>query len=395
VPPPRVAVLSTLAGQGRTNLIFQPIDSATPAPVIATFAHLPGTSVAGAVVPHTNKVLVIAGTETRRDPAFGASLLMMGEQEETKLVVDRVYQGTRPLILDDGRAIVQRGTEGSEPTEEDLAAGRMRVDRLTIEQIGLSGNDSKVLSRFDGYIAFIAGALRNEIFVYRVGPDGADIIGIDADSGRERTIVRPLPPFARDFSIDAQNQALLFTNADPDHPGQWEVQRLSVAPPPPGTPIVPPTSRALVGGRLERIAGASHPAIAPTAWVNRGIALNRTLTGLQVLAPQGAAPKVPFTAGTDVVRSFFLSRNDTWALAVHYSEDRLPEPVVIQTSTMNVQKLAVPAGSVVDLAGVLEPAGTPQPQIRRLLPVVPQRTIRIDPQRFRLYRPPPDLEETP
>ncbi len=311
----------------------------------------------------------------------------MGVVQQTNLLIDRVYHGTRPLLLDDGRAIVQRGTEGSEPSEEDLAAGRMRVDHLTIEQVDLSGNQSKVLSRFDGYIAFIAGVLRHEVFVYRVGPDGADIIGVDADSGRERTIVRPLPPYARDFSVDAQGEALLFTEADPGHPGQWVAQRLSVAPPAPSATTVSPASKLPVAALLERLATASHPGMAPTAWIGRGIALNKDLAGLQISGGTSTATKAPFATGVDLVREFFIARNDTWALAMHHVEGQLPEPVVIHTGTMNVQRIAAPAQALVDLAGVLEPPGTPRPQIRQLVPAIPPLPIRIDPRLFQPFIP--------
>jgi hypothetical protein len=385
--PPRVALLATQPGSSKTSLVFQAVDTAVPAPPVATFAHLPRTSVAGAVVPHTHSVLVIAGTRSRRDPAFGASLLLVGEQQETKLVLDGVYHATRPLLLDDGRAVVQRGAEGPEPTEADLEAGRMRVDRLTVEVVDLAGGGARVLSRFDGYVAFVAGALRHEVFVYRVGPEGADLIGVDADTGRERTIVRPLPPFARDFSIDAQNQALLFTDVDPDAPGEWVAQRVSVAPAPLGAPVVPPASSAPVVAKMERLLVASHPGLAPSAWVGGGVVANQDQAGLQMVRGTAAAPKVPFTAGVDVVRDFFSAQNETWALAVHREEGQLPQPVLIQASTLNVQKIAIPPQARVDVAGVLEPEGAPRPQIQQLTPSR-SPAMRLDVGRLRSYTPP-------
>jgi hypothetical protein len=379
-------MLATPPGGTTTDLIFQPLDSATVAPAVAHLTHLPGTAVLGAVVPSTNTVLVIAGTEQRRDPAFGSSLLLMGEGQETKLVSTQVYRGTRPLVLDDGRAFVQRGVEGSEPTDEDIAAGRLRVDHLTIEQIDLGGGASKVLSSFDGYIAFIAGALRHEIFVYRVGPDGADIIGVDADSGRERTVQRPLPPYARDFSVDAQGEALLYTNADVDHPGTWVAERLSVAQP--TAAIVPPSSRAPVAGLRTRLATASHPGLAPTAWTQRAIATNRDFAGLQLMAAPG---KVPFERGVDIVREFFVQGNATFALGVHHAPDQLPEPFIVQTSTMDVQKIAVPTTSRIDVAGMLPAPSVSKPAIQQL-EMPSARPVRLAPQMFKRFVA-PQLEE--
>src|SRR6185295_3223782 len=257
-PPPRVAMLATKPGGSRTDLIFQAVDGTTSSAPVASFAHLADTSVLGAVVPHTRNVLVIAGTERRKDPAFGSSLLLVAEKEDTKTVIDRVYHGTRPLMLDDGRAFVQRGVEGPEPSEADVEAGRIRVDHLTIEEIKLDGSASRVVSEYDGYIAFLAGSLRDEIFVYRVGEDGADIIGVDADTGKERTIVRPLTPYARAFSVDAQEESLLFTNIDTDNPGQWEAVRLDVKPPPPAAPVVSPKGRVAVRGKMTLIERANH-----------------------------------------------------------------------------------------------------------------------------------------
>lgn len=384
-PAPRVAVLATAPGGNRTDLIFQPLDRADPAPAVARFAHLSGTAVLGAVVPGSTNVLVIAGTEARRDPAFGASMLVLAEGQEAKLITSGVYRGTRPLVLDDGRAFVQRGVEGAEPTEEQVEAGRMRIDHLTIEQIDLQGGASKVVSEFDGYIAFIAGALQHEIFVYRVGPEGADIIGIDADSGRERTIQRPLAPYARDFSVDAQRQALLFTNADENNPGTWIAQRLSVPPPAPAEPVVPPKSRIAVTGRVERLAAARHPSLAPTAWTDRQVAVSRDLSGLQIMRPPGPGPdKIPLDAGADIVREFFTVRQATFALAIHQVAGELPQPVVIQTKTLDVQKVPVPTGARVDVAGVLPQTDISKPVIQEIQ-TAPRTPVRLAPRLLHKY----------
>ena len=392
-PAPRVAMLATLAGTNRTELIFQPLDKAEPAPPVARFTHLMGTAVLGAVVPQSTNVLVIAGTEARRDPAFGASMLLMGEGQEPKLVTSGVYRGTRPLVLDDGRAFVQRGVEGAEPSEEDLAAGRLRVDHLSIEEIDLKGGAPKVLSQFEGYIAFIAGALRREIFVYRVGPDGADIIGLDADSGRARTIQRPLPPYARDFSVDAQGQTLLFTNADEQSPGTWVAEQLNVAPPAAAAPVVAPTSRVAVMARRQRLATAPQPGLAPTAWGDGEIATSGNLTGLRVMRKPGPGPdKVAMDLGSDVVREFFTSRQATFAIAMHHEPGALPQPVVIQTKTLDVQKVAVPPGARVDVAGVLSQADVARPQIREIQMAPPQK-IRISPRLLRPYIAPVDADK--
>jgi hypothetical protein len=391
-PAPRVAVLSTIPGSGRTSLIFQPIDGKEAAAPAATFSHLEDTSVLGTVVAGTANVLVIAGTERRKDPAFGSSLLVVSEGQEAKLVSSQVYHGTRPLVLEDGRAFVQRGTEGDDPTEADMAAGHLRVDHFTIEQIDLGGGSSKVLDKYDGYIAFIAGALRHEIFVYRVGPDGADIIGLDADSGKGRTIQRPLPPFARDFSVDAQNEALLFTNADPDNPGQWLAQKLSISPPPAAAPVVPTVSRVRVAGRIDRIESARRPGLVPTAWIGRGIALNRGL-GLQVLGRQGDEGKVPFSKGVDVVREFFNADENTVALFTHHEPgQKFAKAYFAHTGTMETHQIATPDQTRVDIAGVLQEGNVSKAQIREI-PASPPRPIRINPSLLRRYIPPALLED--
>lgn len=384
-PAPRVAVLATKPGGNQTDLIFQPLDRSDPAPTVARFAHLSGTAVLGAVVPGSASVLVIAGTEPRRDPAFGASMLVLAEGQEAKLITDGVYRGTRPLVLDDGRAFVQRGVEGVEPSEEEVEAGKLRIDHLTIEQIDLEGGASKVVSEFEGYIAFIAGALRHEIFVYRVGPEGADLIGIDADSGQERTIQRPLAPFARDFSVDAQGQALLFTNADEGSPGTWIAQRLSVAPPAPAEPVVAPKSRLPVAARIERLATARHPSLAPTAWTDRQIAVSRDLSGLQLMRKPTAGPdRVALDAGADIVREFFTIRQATFALAIHQTAGELPQPVVIQTKTLDVQKVAIPAGARVDVAGILPQSEISKPVIQEMQ-TAPRAPVRVAPRLLHKY----------
>jgi len=162
-----------------------------------------------------------------------------------------------------------------------------------------------------------------------------------------------------------------------------------VSPPAPAAPVVAAKSRVAVLGKMEFLARAAHPALVPTAWVGRAIALNKSFGGLQV-ARAATSVKGPFNGGVDVVREFFNARNETWALAVHRTEGHLPEPVVIHANTMTFQRVAVPTAARVDLAGILQ-QGTPsasRPQIRRI-EAPTQRPIFINTKLFKRYLPPP------
>jgi hypothetical protein len=81
---------------------------------------------------------------------------------------------------------------------------------------------------WNGYATHLAGILGRELVVYRVGPRGAEIVSVERASGRARTVA-PVPPFARDFSIDRKAGALVYSNRDDRDESTWVVERMDLS----------------------------------------------------------------------------------------------------------------------------------------------------------------------
>lgn len=330
---PRLALLLTPPEGEETSLVFQAPGEQPLDEIVATLRHLRGASVKGALLPGTETVVVVADMESRRDPSWGAALLRLEAGREPLLLADRVYTSTRPLVLDDGRVLVQRGRPGAEPTDAD----RLRVDEITIDAIDPASGEAQVLHAFSGYIAFLAGALDREAFVYRVGPESADIIAIDVDSGQTRPLAPSVLPFARDFSVDAEGRALVFTERDERSSQVWVVDRIDLQ----------TTAR-------TRLVRGSRMALAPHAWPGGALAFNPDgEKGLTLLLPTGRFQTLrPLGDGVDLVRGF--SPDARFAALAHTRPGELPVPFVLSLPTGQSLPVSFPEEMRVDIAGVLQ-----------------------------------------
>ncbi len=330
-----VALLVTAPGARSTDLVLQPVGAPAVQAAVASFSHPPYAVVRGAVLPHTRSVVAVADMEQRRDPSWGASLLRLDPGAPPRTLVDRVFHASRPLVLDDGRVFVERGSAGPELTPEQIKAGELRSDDLQIDEVDPATGNARTVYSWQGYVTYLAGAFDGELVVYRVRFHHADLVAVNESSGQLRVLAANIPAFARDFSVDEKSGALVYENRDPAS-GSWVAERLDIA-----------------SGNVTRIAASPDMALAPHVWPGAGIVLNPTgARGLTRVAGTGASFAGPLGAGVDHVRSF--SADTRWALVSHELPGRLPQPFALDVATGRTQTIAVGFGKRADIAGFVQ-----------------------------------------
>jgi hypothetical protein len=212
-----VALLATEPQGTETALYLVEPGGVLPAPA-ARFDHLPGASVQAAVVPGARVVVAVADRTPSRDLSFASALVKLAPGAEPVWLCDRVVVASRPLVHG-GKALVARGRPGA------AREGEQRIDELTVDEIDLDTGRARTLHAMRGHLLHLAGARGRDVFVYRVRPDGADVVAV-GPSGT-RVVIPSLPPYARDFSVD-ENGALVFQNLED---GRWRVRRAGAAEP--------------------------------------------------------------------------------------------------------------------------------------------------------------------
>ncbi len=330
---PRVALLATPVGGDVTELYFQRPGDAELSSPMARFRHAPDATVKGTTLPGTKTVLVVAGIVSARDPSWASALFRLEPGQEATLLADRVYVSSRPLVTATGRVYVQRGRAGADPSPEEALAGRLREDALNVDEVDISTGRSRTVYATSGYLAFLAGTLGDELFVYRVAFQQAELVAVNSNTEAVRTLASPMPPFARDFSVDAARGALLYTELD-ERTGTWAVERLDLA-----------------TLRRETLARGPSMALAPHSWPGASFAFNPDgAEGLHV--PGSAVAPAPFGLGVDFVQA--VSRDEAWLCGLHTLPSRLSIPFVLSAAIGAPVPLAFPAGARVDLAGFVE-----------------------------------------
>ncbi|MSP63683.1 MAG: hypothetical protein EXR72_25725 [Myxococcales bacterium] len=330
-PAATLALIATVPGEPQSALLFVPIGAPTlPAPA-TTFEHLPGAVIRAAPLPGRREVVAIADLIPARDLSFAAALYHLAPSLPPTVLCDRVVHAARPLVTPGGRIFIERGRAGRDPDEAAIRSGLLRIDDLTVEEIDLHGH-ARTLLAWRGYATHLAGFFGGELFVYRVGPAGADLATLHADSGRVR-LLAALAPFARDFSVDERGR-VLFASRDGD---DWTVERID--------------SQGLRGGAREVLwRGASqHPA--PHAWPGGTIAFTPDGDpGLALLSVGGSARVLaPAGPGVDVVQA--LSDDRAWAAALHYDDDGIPEVIALRTVDGRAGPLPAVPGLRLEIAG--------------------------------------------
>ena len=308
---PEVAVLSTAPDSEVSELRFQPLGETTVAPVAARVFHLPRESVLGALVPGTRQVLAVVATANQKDLSFASSLFLLEAGKPARLLADRIALSTRALVTPEGRVFVQRGRPGED-----------RIDALTIDEIDLRTGRAREVLAFSGYTAFLAGHLGRELLVYRVGPQGADLIAVHADALGVRVLIPKLVPLARDFALSADGRSLVFTEGDPS--GHWFIERLDLL----------TLARSL-------LAEGTTMALLPTPLPDGRIAFSPGL-GLGLRDLEGATILRSTGGGFERVRAF--TRKGI-AIGLHETPGEFPTPL---------GGFAAPPQQRLDVAGVVE-----------------------------------------
>ena len=357
---PTIAILATRPGGEHTSLYLAAVGAAPadlPGPV-ATFNHLAGAAVRAAIVPETDTVLAIADVATTRDASFNASLFKLAPHTPPERLCDDVVHGSRPLVTSSGRAFVARGLAGpADPPGKPLV---YRVDQLSVDEVDLGTGATRTIHSYSGYLTFLAGSRGREVFLYRVGPAGADLVAVDVDSGEPRVILGDMPPYARDFSIDDAAGAIVFQERHETDSATWVVDRVDLA-----------------TGSRERLHESRSMNLAPHSWPDGGVTYNPDgRAGLSILiggltggltggapplhdgsAQPGAAaarplvgplPK-PLGAGVDLVLA--TSSDRAWIAVLHTAPGALPVPFAISAETGRAAAVAAPPGTRVTIAG--------------------------------------------
>jgi hypothetical protein len=328
---PTVALLVTRPGAGYTSLTLERAgETSAPVPV-ARFDHAEGAAVKGAILPGTSAVLAVADTVATRDLSFASSLFRVEPHRPAERLCDGLVYASRPLVTAAGRVFVSRGTAGPEPAAAPKLAGR--EDALSIDEINPATGGARTVHTFSGYLAFLAGEHGREILVYRVGAAGADLIGVDEDTGSVRVIAFSLLPLARDFSVDTARGAVVFQERDERDSRTWVVDRMDLA-----------------TGARTRLAASSSMSLAPSVWPGGGVAYAPDSRGGLALIGREMKPiHAPTGDGVDQVQA--ISREGAWVAALHTRPGELPIAFAIESSTGRTLALPTAAGARVAIAG--------------------------------------------
>lgn len=333
-----MALLATTPGALHTSLYHVNAASGELSAPLATFTHQAGAVVRGAVLPGTAVVIAAADTAESRDPSFAASLFRVAPHSPPERLCDGVVHASRPLVTPAGRVLVSRGMAGS---QGGSSITDLRADDLSIDEVDPWTGTLHTVHTVSGQLAFLAGALGNEAVVYRVLTGGADIVGVDVDTGAVRAILPHLPPFARDFSVDAAAGALVFRGRHEADPHTWTIERVD-----------------LTSGQITRLQESPEMNLVPHAWPGGAVVYNpEAHPGLTLLGGGAAAPGLP-GGGVDWVLS--LSDTGRWAAGLHTVAGALPVPFAIDVEAGRGVVLSAPQGARIAVAGlVAAPGGEP------------------------------------
>ncbi|WP_437625918.1 hypothetical protein [Sorangium sp. So ce1151] len=329
--PAKVAILASAPGAARSTLHIAAVGGKKAGPALATLQHLSDAVVRARVVPRTSIVVATADTRPSRDRSFNASLFRIEPHAESVALCDGVVHASRPLVTAAGRVFVSRGVAGPElPLDGDLA--RLRVDTLTIDEIDLANGASRTVHSVAGHLAFLAGEWRGELVIYRVAPGSADIVLVNPDTGATRVVAPSIPPFARDFSIDAATAALVFQNRHEVDPGTWVIDQLD-----------------LRSGKRARIEASASSGLAPHAWPGGGLAYTPDRAAGLLVVGARAAVRGPLGAGVDAIQA--VSPDASWLAALHTNPSAFAVPFAIHAASGEVAAIPAPAGARIAVAG--------------------------------------------
>lgn len=288
---------------------------------VATLEHPPWATLRAAT--QGRAVLVVVDATTGGDLSFAAELVRLVPGGEVTRLAGGVVHASRPLPLAGGREVlVSRGEAG---TGFDDGA---RADRLTIDAIDVVTGATRTILEDSGSALFLAGVTDEEVLVYRVSTEGlASLVAARLDSGSTRVLLASLPPFARDFSLDARRHRLVFENRDEEQPSRFVVESVD-----------------LVTGELRRLHADRSGRLAPSVWPDGSVLLNLP----RQLLPYGLPAGSIRIEATDLQQA---------GLAVMSSnEGRMPVAWRIDAAVDHARRVEVPPGLRPTIAGYLSAA---------------------------------------
>jgi hypothetical protein len=224
--PPERAVLATPRDPFATLSVVRLEASGT---VLAEIPHAPGAVIRGDVLRSAKaRAFVLAADEAGAVDRDWGSALWRVDASGVRRIARGLYHASRPLASVDGRVYVERGAAGAWPTREEPHPGLLSRDAITNDAIDPDTGDARTVHAYRGYTAHLAGELGGEIVLYRVSFEGADLVAVERATGGARFVAQ-IPPFARDFSIDARRGGLVMAERDDGDPHLWAVETVDLA----------------------------------------------------------------------------------------------------------------------------------------------------------------------
>lgn len=325
---PAVVALSGIPGSTTTDVVIAKPGSSEPPATVATFEHLPEAVIRGALVPSSQAIVVVADTLPLRERSWAASLLWIEPGAAPRHLVDRVYHASKPLVTQTGRVFVQRGAAGP-----IVADNFMRVDDLRVDEVDPASGNTRTLLQCKGYETHLAGALDNELIIYRVGPGGADLVAVDINTAAMRIIVPSWPSMARDFSIDETSRAVILQQLDPGPPRRWVVEHVDAS-----------------TGKRSVLAASQHRDMVPYAWPDGGVLVNPSERRGPALLRSNV--KVQKLDGPGVFWLRGTSPDQAWVTGSWSVPGSLPIGVVVRASDGATLRVPAREGHRVDVLGV-------------------------------------------
>ena len=282
-------------------------------------------------MPGSRVVLAVSDIAPARERSWAAGLLRLQQDQSPRLLVDRVYHGSRPLVIDAHRVAVQRGEEGPEPEGPEVRQ-HLRIDSLSIDIVDSETGDAHTIYGWTGYETHLAGLYGSELIVYRVGPAGADLIGVHLADGAQRSIVASWPPAARDFSIDAEHGALIAQQLAPNSSHHWQIERVELA-----------------TGQSSVLATSRHADMMPFSWPSGGVLHQPEGAGAPAFLEQSRSLQFPPTTSPLWVRA--TSTDGAWVAALGLQPHAFPIPVAIRVQDGRAATIPTRPGERPEIAG--------------------------------------------
>jgi hypothetical protein len=324
-PPPLLLSLSSPHGTSSRIVVLEGAAQVAEWPALS---HAPDGHPRGVVLGPRSAAVVVEQLQ-RADPSWSAALWVL-EPGGHRLRADRVYPGTRPVVLPGGALAVPRGRFGPAPAE-----GAYRVDLLSVEAVAASGSAApRSLWEGQGFLALPIGHGRGELFIYAPGPAASPLFAVSLETRAVRALSEDLP-LARDFSL-APDGRLYFTQHGGHGPDDWRVKVLDVA----------------SGARRELTGAGGHLALLP--WASAGGVLVQFDAVGNAAWRDGAEGMLRCGLGKGVDAWRASSSDGRWMAGTHEAPSDFPRAVVADVRARAQLPLPFPGDARPEVLGFLE-----------------------------------------